>query len=541
MLTADTVFLGGPVATMDRTRSFTDAVAVGDGRILALGRTEVEKLRRRSTEIVDLRGRLLLPGLQDAHVHPLYGGLQLVRCDLTDSGGRAECLRRIAEYAGANPGAEWILGGGWEMASFPGGCPDRESLDRVTGGRPALLINEDQHSGWANSAALRAAGIERSTADPPGGRIERERDGTPRGTLHENAVELVSRHVPESSRDEYLRALLAGQRSLHAHGVTAWHDAILGRYLNYPDPLDYYRALHGEALLSGRVTGSLWWDRQRGTEQIPELLGRAEAARVEGVRTGSVKIMLDGICENFTAAMLHPYLHGHGSGISYLTSAELNEAVRALDEVGFAVHFHAVGDRAVRQALDAVATARSTNGDRGNRHQIAHLQVVHPDDLTRFAELGVAANIQAEWAHNDAAMTELTAPYLGPLRYARQYPFGSLLAAGTPLAIGSDWPVSTLDPMRAIHVAVNRTELADTEPPLLPGEAITLSDALAAATIGSARVHRLERHTGSITVGKRADLTVLDANPFELPLREIGEVGVAMTVVDGRVVHEARD
>ncbi|GAB3548077.1 putative amidohydrolase YtcJ [Actinopolyspora lacussalsi] len=540
MTTADTVFLGGPVATMDRTRSFTDAVAVGDGRILALGRADAEELRRDSTEIVDLRGRLLLPGLQDAHVHPLYGGLQLVRCDLTDSGGRTECLRRISAYADANPGAGWILGGGWEMALFPGGCPDRESLDRVTGGRPALLINEDQHGGWANSAALRAAGIERDTADPPGGRIERERDGTPQGTLHESAVELVSRHVPEGGRDEYLRALLAGQRRLHAHGVTAWHDAILGRYLNYPDPLEHYRALHGEGLLSGRVTGSLWWDRRRGTEQIPELVGRAEAARGEGVRTGSVKIMLDGVCENFTAAMLHPYLHGHGSGTSYVDSSELNEAVRALDDVGFAVHFHAVGDRAVRQALDAVATARGTNGDSGNRHQIAHLQVVHPDDLARFAELGVAANIQAEWAHNDAAMTELTAPYLGPLRYARQYPFGSLLAAGTLLATGSDWPVSTIDPMRAIHVAVNRTDVADSEPPLLAGEAITLSDALAAATIGSARVHRLERHTGSITVGKRADLTVLDANPFELPVREIGEVGAVMTVVDGRVVHDTR-
>ncbi|SDP91599.1 hypothetical protein SAMN04487905_11312 [Actinopolyspora xinjiangensis] len=537
MPSAETAFLGGTVATMVPGLPFTDAVAVGGGRILALGRAEVEESLSAETEVVELRGRMLLPGLQDAHVHPLYGGLQLVRCDLTDSGSGAECLRRVAEYASQHPDAEWVLGGGWEMALFPGGCPDRESLDGVTGERPALLINEDQHGGWANSAALRIAGIDSDTPDPVGGRIERDLDGSPQGTLHETAVELVSRHVPRARQEEHLRALLAGQRRLHEHGVTAWHDAILGPYLGYPDPLDFYRELDRTGRLTGRVTGSLWWDRERGIEQIPELLERAVAARGRRLGTPSVKIMLDGVCENFTAAMLRPYLHGHGSGISYLDPPELDEAVRRLDAVGFAVHFHAVGDRAVRQALNAVATARGANGDSGNRHQIAHLQVVHPDDLTRFAELGVVANIQAEWAHNDAAMTELTAPHLGPERYARQYPFGSLLATGALLATGSDWPVSTIDPMRAVHVAVNRTGLSDDGPPLVPGEAITLSEALSASTIGSARAHRLEQHTGSLEPGKRADLAVLDANPFELPPEEIGNVGVDLTMVDGGFVH----
>ncbi|WP_017974495.1 amidohydrolase [Actinopolyspora halophila] len=536
---AETVFLGGPVATMDPVGSFTDAVAVRKGEIIATGRAEVTELVSGGTEVVDLRGRLLLPGLQDAHVHPLYGGLQRIRCDLTDSDNEAECLRRVADYAAANPGSGWILGGGWEMGLFSGGCPSRSSLDEVTGDRPALLINEDQHGAWANSTALRLSGVDRDTPDPPGGRIERDEHGRPAGTLHENAVDLISRHIPPTPEAEYVRALLEGQRHLHEQGVTAWHDAILGAYLGYPDPLGYYRELDDADLLTGRVTGSLWWDRTRGTEQLPELISRRAFATGKRLGAHSVKIMLDGVCENFTAAMLRPYLHGHGNGISYVDPDELAEAVCALDVEGFSVHFHAVGDLAVRQALDAVQAARRTNGITDNRHQIAHLQVVHPADVTRFSELGIVANLQAEWAHNDTAMTELTAPYLGEQRYRRQYPFRSLRDSGALLAAGSDWPVSEAAPMRAVHVAVNRSEPGDEAPPLLPEQAVDLSDALAATTIGSARAHLLDEHTGSIAPGKSADLTVLETNPFALPRSEIGYTGVDLTMVGGRVVHSA--
>ncbi|PRW62830.1 amidohydrolase [Actinopolyspora mortivallis] len=539
MPAADTVFLGGPVATMDPAGSFTDAVAVREGRIVALGHAETTALVSGRTEVVELRGRLLLPGLQDAHVHPLYGGLQRIRCDLTDSASEAECLHRVAEYAAANPRVEWILGGGWEMGLFAGGCPSSTALDEVTGDRPALLINEDQHGAWVNSAALRRAGVHRDTPDPPGGRVERDHHGRPTGTLHETAVDLVSRHVPPTPDSEYLRALSEGQRHLHERGVTAWHDAILGSYLGYPDPLDYYRQLDGRHLLTGRVTGSLWWNRTRGLEQVPELTHRSRTAVGNRFGTRSVKIMLDGVCENFTAAMLRPYLHGHGHGIAYVPQPDLDEAVRVLDAAGFGVHFHAVGDLAVRQALDAVEAARNANGPSANRHQIAHLQVVDPADLPRFAELGVVANIQAEWAHNDTAMLELTAPYLGRERYDQQYPFRTLLDSGALLAAGSDWPVSEAAPMRAVHTAVNRTEPGDDRCPLLPEQSLELADALAATTIGSARAHYLEGHTGSVERGKCADLTLLDRNPFEVPPNEIGETGVDLTMVGGQVVHSS--
>ncbi|QUH02705.1 amidohydrolase [Saccharopolyspora erythraea] len=532
---AELAFVGGPVATMDSARSGTDAVAVRGGRIVALGGPDVRARIATSTEVVDLRGRLLLPGFHDAHVHPVYGGLQRLRCDLTDSADAQDCLRRIGEYARSRPDTEWVLGGGWDMGQFPGGTPSREALDAVTGDRPAYLVNRDHHGAWVNSAALRLAGVDRDTPDPRDGRVERDRDGGPAGTLHEGATALVSRVVPATTEQQYREGLLEGQRVLHSLGVTSWHDAIIGPYLGYADTLGTYVDLDRRGLLTARVRGALWWDRDRDESQIPELLARREQARGERFRAEAVKIMQDGVCENLTAAMLLPYVGGHGSGLSYLTQDALSRAVRLLDAEGFQLHFHAVGDRAIRDTLDAVEAARAVNGMNDLRHQIAHVQVVQPSDVPRFHELGVAATIQAMWAVNDAAMTELTVPHLGHRRAGWQYPFRSLRAAGAVLAAGSDWPVSDASPMRAVHVAVNRREPGDDDP-FLPAQGLDLVDALAAYTAGSAWVNHVEHEVGTIELGKAADLVVLEDDPFSLPADEIGLCGVDMTVVDGRIV-----
>ncbi len=535
---ADLVLLGGPVATMDPVRSFSDAVAVSGERITALGSAAVRPLIGPSTEVVDLGGRLLLPGFHDAHVHPVYGGLMRLRCDLSGARGPQDCLRRVADHVRTARPQGWVLGGGWDPGHFAAGTPEREPLDAVTGARPAYLVNQDQHSAWVNTAALRRAGVDRDTPDPPDGRVERDRDGHPSGTLHEGATRLVTPLIPASTRRDYREALLEGGRHLHSHGVTGWHDAIIGEYLGYGDTLDTYRELDGEGLLAGSVTGALWWDPARGEEQLPELLERRERARGSRFRAGTVKIMQDGVCENFTAAVFEDYRGGHGRGRSRIDPADLAGIVRRLDAHGFQVHFHAVGDRAVREALDAVACARHANGTNGLRHEIAHLQLVDPGDLARFRGLGVAANVQAYWAVNDAAMTELTAPYLGPSRTARQYPFRSLRQAGAVLAAGSDWPVSTADPLHAVHAAVNRREPGTRAAPLAPEQAVDLVDGLAAATIGSAWVCGLDAETGSIERGKRADLAVLDGDPFVLPADEIGQLAVDLTVAGGRIVHQ---
>lgn len=533
---AELALTGGPVSTMDG--GDVSAVAVRDGRVAALGTESARALVGAGTEVVDLRGRRLLPGFHDAHAHPLFGGIERLRCDLAGSPGEHDCLRRISEHARSVPHPQWILGGGWEMGLFPGGAPERGSLDAATGARPAYLLSRDHHSAWVNSAALELAGIDRHTPDPPDGRVERDRDGRPSGTLHEGAAELVAAVLPVAGEDEYRRGLLEGQRFLHSQGVTSWHDAILGTYLGYRDALDTYLDLDQRGLLTATVRGALWWRRERGLDQVEELAQRRSRARGERFRADAVKIMVDGICENLTAAMRDPYLGDHGSGLSFVDGDELAEAVRALDARGFPVHFHAVGDRAVHDTLNAVEVARAANGTSGLRHQIAHVQVVDPADVPRFGELGVTATIQAAWAVNDADMTELTTPLLGTERARRQYPFRSLRDAGAPLAAGSDWPVSEADPLLAAHVAVNRADPGSEREPFVPEESVRLQDILSAYTAGGARVNDVDDRIGALSVGMDADLVVLDRDPFSLPAREIGDTRVDLTFTRGQLVHE---
>ena len=522
------------------------AVAVQGGRIVAVGSDdEIRDLAGSKAETVPLGGRPLLPGFQDAHVHPAFAGITMLRCDLDGAEDLDDALARIRAYAKAHPDREWIDGSGWRMEWFAGGTPSAELLDSVVPDRPAYLTNRDGHGAWVNSRALDLAGLTALSHDPPDGRIERDEDGDPQGTLHEGAALLVGRLVPGPTFAEQLRGLLLAQQHLHSLGITAWQDAIVGEYLGYPDPLPAYLAAARDGTLTARVEGALWWDRSRGGDQLDDLLDRRQQGQAGRFRAGTVKIMQDGVAENFTAGMIDPYLDGCGcqsgnSGLSYVDPADLAEQVSRLDIAGFGVHVHAIGDRAVREALDAFDAARANNPVSRGRHHIAHLQVLHHDDIPRFAELSVTANMQALWAAHEPQMDELTIPFLGTERAARQYPFGSLLRAGARLAAGSDWAVSSANPLEGIHVAVNRT-LPDAEPgaePLLPGQALTLAEALAAYTAGSAYVNHLDE-TGAVAPGYLADLVVLDRDPFAGPPGEIASTTVALTYVEGQQVFAA--
>jgi predicted amidohydrolase YtcJ len=547
---ADLVLTGGAVYTLDAARSWAQAVAVCGGRIVAVGTdADMRPFVGPGTEVVSLRGRMLLPGFQDAHVHASGGGLERSQCDLTGEHTREGYLAAIRSYSGRNPGAEWITGGGWGMDVFPGGVPSKDDLDTAVPDRPVFLSNRDHHGAWVNSRALELAGVDAATPDPPDGRIERTPAGEPQGTLHEGAMNLVQRVVPAVTLAEQVAGILAGQRYLHALGITAWQEAIVGEYAVVPDCFEAYREVDRQGLLTARVTGALWWQRSAGLSQLDFLAERRAIASSGRFRTTSVKIMQDGVCENFTAAMLSPYLDGHGHetqgrGTSFFDPAELNEAVTAIDARGFGVHIHAIGDRAVREALDAIAAARHANGLSQGRHHIAHIQVIHPEDVPRFREQSVVANCQPLWASNEPQMTELTLPFLGPERSAWQYPFGSLAASGAQLCFGSDWPVSSPNPMWQMHTAVNRTTAPDypfrgpdTDTPFLPGERIALPAAIAAFTMGSAYVNHDEHDAGSVEPGKRADLVVLDRNLFTEPAAEIAQAEVDLTLVDGAVVH----
>ncbi|MFD8371353.1 amidohydrolase [Streptomyces sp. NPDC059688] len=538
---ADLLFTGGPVLTPEgRTAT---AVAVTGDRITAVGRAEVRELAGPRTEVVDLAGRLLLPGFQDAHVHPVPAGLELSRCDLSGATTAEDTVAAVRAYADAHPERKWILGGGWSMEAFAGGIPTKELLDAVVPDRPVYLPNRDHHGAWVNSRALELAGIDRHTPDPADGRIERDASGEPGGTLQEGAMQLVGRLTPAATPADRLAALLHAQRHLHALGITAWQDALIGDFLGMDDPAEAYRTAAREGTLTARVRGALWWDRERGAEQIPELVARRDALSQGRFRAGTVKLMLDGVAENHTAALLDPYLDRCGCatanrGKSFIDPERLPAFVTELDALGFQCHFHALGDRAVRDALDAVEAARAANGPSDTRPHLAHLQVVHPDDVPRFARLGATANIQPLWAAHEPQMDELTIPFLGPERTAWQYPFAALLRSGARLAAGSDWPVSSPDPLQGVHVAVNRVEPGGSRPVFLPDERLALAVALTAYTAGSAYVNHLD-DTGRVAAGALADLVVLDRDPFAGPPEAIAETAVALTYVGGERVFAA--
>ena len=519
-------FVGGSRWSAAAGRVPNRSVLVDGGTIVGLDTEPV------GVRIIEVGDGLLVPGFIDAHVHPLTGGMRMLTCDLTEITNRDDAEARIAQTAASLPAGDWLTGGGWLYDWYSRGCPSAQLLDRLAPGRPALIEVRDGHSTWANSAALALARVTAETLDPADGRIERNPDGTPQGTLHEGAMRLVESVVPTADRATLDAALQVGAGYLHSKGVTGWQDAWVSD-LEHPS----YRRL----ALPIEVVGALWWDRGRGLDQIDEIVERSRE-HVGSYRPSAVKLMLDGVCENFTASLSSPYRGHHGgpaghTGIDFIEPGAVGEAVTALDRLGFQCHFHAIGDRAVRSALDAVESARSTNGWGGRVHHIAHLQVVDPADVARFADLRVAANCQPLWACNDLSMVDMTVPYLGPERAEWQYPFASLLRRGALLGMGSDWPVSTGDVMDQISVAMRRRPPRDDGPPVLtPEECLNLDEALTAFTLGSATINGSTRHTGRIRVGNVADLVLLERDPFSVA--DPAGIGVGVTVASGQVVFE---
>jgi predicted amidohydrolase YtcJ len=548
---ADLVLTKAQVYTVDAARRWAEAIAIRDGRIVAVGTdADMEPLIGAGTQVRDLSGRMIVPGFQDSHIHPPSGGIVRLQCDLHDAYGKDEYLRIIRDYAQSHAESPWILGAGWSMDAFPGGTPLKEDADAIVPDRPMILYNRDGHGAWVNSRALEVAGIDRNTPDPEDGRIERNANGEPSGTLHEGAMHLVDRLVPETTQQEYEQGILVAQEYLHSLGITAWQDAIVGEGILTSDSFGAYLAVAERGALTARVVGALWWERERGEEQIKDMIELRRRAPDGRFRATSVKIMQDGVLENFTGGVLEPYLDEDGNptenrGLSFVDPELLKGYVTQLDREGFQVHFHAIGERAVREALDALEAARRENGPNDLRHHIAHIQVIHPDDIPRFRELGVVANGQPLWAMLEGQMINLTIPFLGVERSTWQYPFGSLVRSGAVLAFGSDWSVSSPDPLWEMHVAVNRKAPksypymeGETHEAFLPEERIDLGTAIAAFTIGSAYVNHLDDETGSIEPGKAADLAVIDRNLFAAPMEEIAEANVVMTLVDGKPVHD---
>lgn len=553
MKQAETLIHGGSIYTMEPFAPTTNAVAVADGRILALGEEALDRSSS-STHKIDLDGRSLLPGLQDAHMHPLLGGLHRNRCDLSEVHSWQEYKEVIAKYAKLNASTPWIQGAGWYGDVFPTGFPTKELLDEVVPERPAILMSHDGHGAWVNSAALHAAGIDHTTPDPERGRIQRDADGEPTGMLIEHAASLVTRLLSKPTEQDIRAALLEAQRYLHSVGVTAWQDAAVGEVpsLGLPDAFEAYRGLAATGELTMKVIGALWWQHGADAEeQVANLSRRREMVKsalppAGFFQTPFIKIMLDGVCENFTAATLEAYRgRGNERGELFLDSEELDYVVELLERENFNVHIHAVGDRAVKNSANSFGKHAKRSD---HRHQITHIDLIDDSDIKRMSESKIIANIQPLWARRDPVLVETKLPYLTEAQQARHFIFRSLVDAQVPLACSSDWPVSSPNPFWGMHVAVNRTappedphaqdEHSQSEP-LLAMQKIEVHDALRAYTSGAAFANRLDGMTGSISPGKCADLVAVNADPYNVNNEEIGNIKTDLTMVNGSVVYES--
>jgi hypothetical protein len=545
--TASLLLINGRVRTMDPAaagdaeRGTHGALAVQGDRILALGPTrDLLALQGPRTRVVDLRGRTVLPGFTDAHTHPATSGMSQLQCSLHRYDSIPEHLAAIVRYAAANPDREWIVGDGWSMETFPGGIPTKAPLDAILPDRPVYIENRDGHGAWVNSAALARAGIDRDTPDPAGGRIERDEHGEPIGMLQESAAALVERLLPAEPPERWEEAILLAQSQLHALGIVGWQDA------NLRPSGDAYARLARAGKLTARVVGSQLWGGNGGTTDVEAMVERRARETVGRFSASSVKFFTDGVLETFTGAVLEPYRDAAGAattnhGMLMFEPEELADAAVRLDARGFQLHYHAIGDRAVRSALDAIEAARRANGPSDGRHHIAHIQIIQPDDVRRFARLGAVANGQPYWACHEDQMDILTIPFLAPDAVGWQYPFASLLRAGARLAFGSDWSVSTPDPLVEIEVAVNRAiDLHREAEPFLPDERISLEAAVAAFTTGSAYVNHVD-DGGWLGVGRLADLIVLDRDLFAPDTGPIGDARVVATFVGGQPVFERAD
>jgi hypothetical protein len=537
---ADLLLRGGAVYTVDAARSWATAVAVKGGRIIYVGSDSVPGgILGSGTEVVDLGGRMVLPGFQDGHVHLLAGGVELGECTLFTLESARGISDSIKACAAARPKAPWVRGAGWELTVFPDANPSSAFLDHLVRDRPAIFHAADGHSAWANSKALELAGITRATPDPPYGRIERDpRTGEPSGTLRESAIDLVSRLLPERTDAELSAGLERAQRLANEAGITS--------VLEASAPESFLRAYVAADLakrLTVRITAAV--DAEPDSTGIDGLVLQLrdwrELYSTPRVRLLAAKLYQDGVIESGTAALLAPYLgRGGDAGKPIYSQPRLDTLTAALDLENWQVHVHAIGDRAIRMTLDAFAHAMKENGVRDSRHTITHLQLIDPADLPRFRSLGVVANFEPFWANGDEYLTRLAEPALGQSRSRWLYPIRSAVKAGAVVSGGSDWSVSSLAPLDGIQVAITRRipSAGRAATPWVPEEVVDLSAAIAMYTINTAYQNHQERETGSIEVGKLADLVILEKNLFEVAPGEIHAVRVMRTILQGKTVFE---
>lgn len=539
---AERVFVNGAVYTADENRSWAEAVAINGGEILFVGSDDAAaEFIGVNSDVVDLDGKMLMPGFHDGHAHVRYGGAAMLRCSLQSEQDLSILRGLLVECANSKEygNDEWVLGGGWPLAAFADGAPPAAMLDEIFGERPAYFSDDFGHSAWVSSRALEIAGIESDTPDPPQGVIVRDPvSGEPTGTLRDSAMNLVEGFIPEATVEQRYKGLLTGLEQASKYGITAFIEPGTSE-----GNVALLKTADRRGELTARVLASLSPLNELAASVGPEifdLLAKRDQFRGTYLDVDSVKIFIDGVIETRTSTMLEPYLDGSNFPPFYELD-ELNALYEKLDEMGIQIHTHAIGDGAVRIALDAYEHALLANGPNNNRHQIVHLQIIDEEDIRRFAELNVAANFQCMWCYPDVYV-DLAVDIVGAERVNQFYPVRSVKETGGLLVGGSDWDVSSLNPLDAIETAIRRQDPYE-EPGRILGEneEIDLVTALDMYTRNAAHIMRLEDKSGSIEAGKRADLIVLDRNLFDIPVTEINEARVLLTIMDGKTVYDAND
>ena len=506
----------------------------------------METLIGPETKVVDLDGKLVLPGMIDTHIHPIIGAVDNAKCSLAGVKATIDALKPVIQACLAKDGGggdEWFEAAQLDNYGFQSTAKD---LDAIEAKRSIALEGNDGHTVWVNSRGLELLGVTAETPDPRGGKIARDASGAPTGSFADSAAIFVADKLPVPSVEEQAALTAAELKKMSAFGITSLMDAYVT-----PTEAKVWRRLYDTGKLPMRVRMGSYVANPN--DDSDEAVARLVAASKEGdvdpnfLHAGVVKVFADGVMEYpaQTAALLSPYLDANGKptetkGELYFDPERFDRLVEKLDAAGLTVHVHAIGDYAVRASLDAFAAARKANGDRDNRHQIAHLQLVDPADFPRFKELGVIADMQLEWAKREPATEGPLEPYLGPERYRYLYPAGSLHAAGAMIIGGSDWDISSYNPLRAFQTAITRTGGAG-QKPLNIDEHIPLTTAIDAYTINAAYAMKQDATTGSLEAGKRADLVVLDRDILSIDPETIADTKVLATYLDGRLVYSAAE
>jgi len=536
------VLKNGVIYTVDKNRNWAQSIAIEEERIVFVGSDGgIEPFISSDTEVIDLDGRMVLPGFVDAHAHPSDAMDLVGNISLYSHGSLGEYQQAIEDFVGNHSDAEVFRGSGWTDGLFPNTGPSKEILDALVPDRPISLVSYDGHSLWVNSVTLDRAQITKDTPEPDGGVIEHDpKTGEPSGTLRETAFKLVEDVIPDYSNEERVNALLAYQEMAHQAGVTMVHDAMLDDQC-----IVAFKQLEVKGLLKLRFRGSITMEPDLAVDgQINSLIQERSNNIHPNFQTNTAKIFVDGVVEGGTAYLHEPYAHKPDFRGEPIWSPErLNELSAALDKENIQIHMHVIGDAATRIALDALEYAQELNGVRDSRHLLTHLQLVSPEDIQRFVKLGVIAVPNPYWFKVDDYYWKLALPYLGKERADAQYPMKSFIDAGVVMASASDFPVTIpFDPVIGMQIGITRSAVGDSSQGVLwPEERATLEQMIASFTYNGAYANFLENRFGSLETGKQADFIVLDRNLFEIPPTEIVDSKVLLTFVDGKEVFRASE